>query len=175
MICPALIALLVLPQSPVSNNTKQSQAKIGTRDELTRIGKWGQIGVGRKATVASRKGLLRLSLSHVPKDWPYEYQWGGVGREMSVDVRKFPILTAKVSELRGYAHMDIDVLDAKGKPVKSIRSSGLQGAGTTSADLSTILDPAIYRVRVRLIVGGPNEGCYATYDWVRFTAPTASN
>jgi len=35
-------------------------------------------------------------------------------------------------------------------------------------DLSKSLKPAFYRLRLRLIVGGPNEGCCATYDWVRF-------
>lgn len=88
-----------------------------------------------------------------------------------MDIGKYPFLTANVSELLGgYAHMDIDVLDSAGKAVKTLRSSTLQAGGLSFVNLRESLDPAIYTLQLRLIVGGSNEGCWATYDWVCFTS-----
>jgi hypothetical protein len=68
--------------------------------------------------------------------------------------------------------MDIDVLDASGSAVKTLRTSTLNDPGVSTLDLGTVLDPAIYSLRLRLIVGGPNSGCCATYKWVRFVSRT---
>jgi hypothetical protein len=117
------------------------------------------------------KGAMILSLGQVPNGWPYTFQWSGVTQDANVDVAKYPVLMARLLWVEGYAHMDIDVLDASGKAVKTFRSSTVNGPGLSTIDFRGQLDPAIYRLRLRLIVGGPNSGCSATYDWVRFVQP----
>ena len=145
---------------------------VGWHDELNSVKLWKPLAIENKPKVSVPvAGALRMDLAKVPAGWPYEYQWSGVTRDAMVDVGRFPFLSANVSLLLGgYAHMDIDVLDVAGNAVKHFRSSTLQAGGLTFIDLSTSLDPAIYRLRLRLIVGGSNEGCYATYTWVRFTS-----
>jgi len=149
--------------------------KVGWNDELNRPSLWEALAMENRAKVdTTTKGALNLSLGHVPEGWPYEYQWSGVSREAKVDIGKFPVLSAWVSQVSGYAHLDVDVIDAAGKPVKTLRSSTLTSPGVSNVDLRQGLDPAVYRLRLRLIVGGPNDGCSATYNWVRFTDPKAA-
>ena len=89
---------------------------------------------------------------------------------MKINIAKYPYLGAQVTDIyAGYAHMDIDVLDADGKPYKTIRSNTLQSPGISFVNLKDHLDPATYNLQLRLIVGGPNSGCSATYNWIRFT------
>jgi hypothetical protein len=138
---------------------------------MNRPKSWTPLSVGNPIkTSIPFAGALRLDLKQVASGWPYEYQWGGAFQRLKVDIARFPVLCAKVSQLLGgYAHMDVDVLNAAGEPVKSLRSSTLQAGGVTAIDLSSDLDPAVYTLEVRLMVGGSNAGCWATYNWVRFT------
>jgi len=141
---------------------------VGWNDELDSVDRWAPLGVANQARAnVPFRGTMLLSLGHVPADWPYTYQWSGVTQDAWVDVGLFPMLMARVPWVQGYAHMDIDVLDEE-KVVKTIRSTTLNGPGISSIDLRTQLDPATYHLRLRLIVGGDNAGCSATYDWVRF-------
>lgn len=146
--------------------------RVGWHDELNNSKTWSPLAVENKPKVTVPvRGALTLTLDKVPAGWPYEYQWSGVQREATVDIARHPYLTANVSHLLGgYAHMDVDVLDASGNAVKGFRSSTLQAGGVLFLDFKNQLDPAIYRMRIRLIVGGSNEGCYATYTWIRFTS-----
>jgi hypothetical protein len=139
---------------------------------MNRLGNWAALDVDNKAKVGTlHKGQLDLSLGHVPAGWPYQYQWSGVTQDFRLDVARYSVLVARVSDLHGYAHLEIEVLDRNGKPKKGLRSNTLQQPGILQADLSTTLDPATYHLRVRLIVGGPNEGCNATYNWIRAVRP----
>ncbi len=145
--------------------------QMGWHDEMDRASRWKTASPGRPALAKCiDRGTVQLSLAHVPGGWPYEYQWSGVTRDAKVDISRFPVLMARVTKVHGYAHMDIEVLDANKQVYKSFRASTLQNPGLTMIDFSKQLDPAIYTLRLRLIVGGPNEGCDATYDWVRFVS-----
>ena len=164
-------------QCPLNHPVEQgrpgaSPIVVGWHDELNSQLPWKPLDMENKAKISMPvRGALRMDLGKVPAGWPYQYQWSGLTRDAQVDIAKYPFLSASVSQiLGGYAHMDIDVLDANGTAVKTFRSSTLQAGGVTFIDLSTVLDPATYHLRLRLIVGGSNEGCYATYNWVRFTS-----
>jgi hypothetical protein len=161
------------PSQEQRNRPSHPPITVGWHDEMNDARVWSPSNVENKARVSvPTRGAVRLDLGQVPEGWPYEYQWSGITRRATVDLARFPYLSAWVSHLLGgYAHMDIDVLDAKGKAVKGFRSSTLKAGGITAIDLSTVLDPAIYTLQIRLIVGGSNQGCWATYDWVRFTSP----
>lgn len=142
---------------------------VGWHDEMDSRSPWGPLNMQNKAFVAQpAPGTLFLGLDHVPADWPYAFQWSGVTQDANVDIARFPVLLARVRQVQGYAHLDVDVLGAKGEVVNTLRSSTLNGSGLSTIDLSKVLTPTFYRLRLRLIVGGPNEGCCATYDWVRF-------
>ncbi|MBS1705370.1 MAG: hypothetical protein JST40_05820 [Armatimonadetes bacterium] len=149
--------------------TPTAQIQAGWSDEFFYESLWHPLGIINQANVTLPKpGRLKLSLNKVPADWPYQYQWSGVTRDIMVDIGRFPFLIASVPEVNGYAHLDIDVLNAKLEPVKGFRSTTTQAAGCVFIDLGANLDPAIYRLRLRLIVGGSNDGCSVTYYWVRF-------
>jgi hypothetical protein len=168
MITSVLIASVLVALQGVSP-FQQHAILVGWADELDQPGRWSPLGVLNQARLnVAEPGKLLLSLGQVPTDWPYTYQWGGFAQDATVDVARFPVLMARVLWVVGYAHMDIDVLDGNGKAVKTIRSSTLNGPGISTIDLSGALDPATYHLRLRLIVGGQNSGCSATYDWVRF-------
>ncbi|MBX3097423.1 MAG: hypothetical protein KF812_11220 [Fimbriimonadaceae bacterium] len=159
------------PASGPPAQPTHSVVAVGWNDEMNVPRLWRTLDVENKPVVTIPiPGSVRLTMRQVPAGWPYEYQWSGVTREATIDVGKSPFLAAHVTELLGgYAHMDVDVLDAQGRVIKSIRSSTIQSGGVTWVDLSQHLTPATYRLRMRLIVGGSNQGCYATYSWVRFT------
>lgn len=144
---------------------------IGWHDEFNDVRSWRPLDVDNKAYVTSLKpGTVHLWLERVPSDWPFAFQWSGVTREAPVDIERFPILLARVTTVQGYAHMDIDVLNHEGQAIKTVRSSTLVSPGVSEVDLSRDLALNDHNVRVRLIVGGENTGCSATYDWVRFVA-----
>ncbi len=170
----ASFVLLTVQQDPMPQlgtpPSHRGPVMLGWNDECDYTENWAPLAADNKAGTVADKGLLKLMLGPVPGDWPYEYQWSGVQRDVRIDVARYPYALAKIDKLSGYAHMDIDVLDANGDAVKSFRATTLQEAGVSSIDLSKQLDPAIYRLRVRLIVGGPNSGCSAAYDWLRFTS-----
>lgn len=169
-----LVALLAMagqrPSAPPDSS--HPVIPVGRHDELWAARAWGPLAMENKAHVSVPKhGRLFLWLDHVPEGWPYTFQWSGVTRDARVDLARFPVLMARVEQVKGYAHLDIDVLDAAGKSVKTLRSSTLNDPGISTIDLSKALDPAVYSLRLRLIVGGDNTGCSATYDWVRFVSP----
>ncbi len=169
MILSLLLAAQIGPGSRCPILPESKAITVGWHDEMTSARRWQPLSIDNKARVADAgSGQSRLSLGHVPEGWPYQYQWSGVSRDMRIDISRFPVLMAFVPGVHGYAHMDIDVLDARGKAVRGFRSSTLTAPGVSQIDLGESLDPAIYNLRVRLIVGGPNEGCQADYDWVRF-------
>ncbi|AIE84579.1 hypothetical protein OP10G_1211 [Fimbriimonas ginsengisoli Gsoil 348] len=142
---------------------------VGWHDEMDSRDQWGALDMENKAfTAAPTKGTIFLGLDRAPANWPYGYQWSGVTRDLYVDVARFPMLMARVIQVQGYAHLDIDVLDAKSKAINTLRSNTLTAPGISSIDLGRLLPPGQAHLRLRLIVGGPNEGCCATYDWVRF-------
>lgn len=144
----------------------------GWHDEMSTPKYWSPLGIENQAKVIETGGgVMTLQLPHVPAGWPYSYQWSGVTRDMRVDIAKYPVLMARVPWIQGYAHMDIEVLDFRGKAIKGFRSTTLTSPGIAEIDLSKSLDPATYVLRLRLIVGGPNEGCSAAYDWVRYLKP----
>ena len=145
----------------------------GWKDDLGSTKGWKSLPVENRVKVqAPKHGLMRLSLGHVVDGWPYEYQWSGVTKDVRGDIGRYPALMARLVDVQGYTHLDIEVLDAQGKVTKSMRSSTLTAPGLCTIDLSKHLDPAVYRLRLRLIVGGPNEGCSSTYDWIRFLRPS---
>lgn len=144
---------------------------LGWNDEFDYVEPWRVLESSNKAGVVSEVGHSKLVLGPVPEGWPYEYQWSGIQREVRIDVAQYPYLIAKVDNVLGYAHVDIDVLDAAKNPVKGLRASTLQTSGLSWIDLSQELDPAVYTLRIRLIVGGSNAGCSVSYDWLRFTSP----
>ena len=157
---------------PVAVQSPLPPITVGWSDEMNIRNSWRHLEIDHKPTMTFPKhGAMRLELSKVPSDWPYTYQWSGVRQRAVVDIVHFPFLTSSVTDLQGYAHMDIDVLDAAGKKVKGFRSSTLQSDGVSFVDLAGQLDPAAYTMEIRLIIGGPNEGCRGTYNWVRFTSP----
>lgn len=162
MITAALLLTTAAFQDPI---------KLGWHDELNNPKPWRVLAVeNRPSVTAPARGSLKLSLSKVPTGWPYTFQWSGVQRDITVDIGRHPFLSAQVADVTGYGHLDIDVLDRQGKAVKTLRTSTLQTPGVCFIDLSKDLDPAVYRLRLRLIVGGPNEGSSVTYNWVRFTS-----
>lgn len=159
----------VLPVEP--ERPSAAPIHVGWHDEFNKVSAWTPLAVDNKPKVSAPvSGAVKLELDKVPDGWPYEYQWSAVERVATVDIARHPYLSANVSQVSGYAHLDIDVLDASNNAVKSFRSTTLQAAGVAFVDFKNQLDPAIYRLRIRLIVGGPNEGCSATYNWIRFTS-----
>ncbi len=167
MFLPLLFCSVSINRHPVE--TTQS-GPIGWHDEMNRQYEWTHLSSSNKPDLDwSKPGFLGLTLHHVPRGWPYQYQWSGVTKTVEINVVENPILSAHVSELKGYAHLDIDVLDDKGKTLIQLRSNTLQSPGTCSVKLGEHVFPGTYSFRIRLIVGGPNEGCSATYDWIRGT------
>ena len=180
--CPRVRSLVTLAaictifalasQRPGAFDPKNPTIQVGWNDELNDARTWAPPAMENRAHVAAEpRGQLTLWLNHVPNGWPYTFQWRGLSKEARVDVAKFPVLMARVGPVKGYAHMDIDVLDASGKAVKTLRTSTLNGPGLSTIDLKTALDPAVYHFALRLIVGGDNSGCSAVYNWVRFVGP----
>lgn len=169
MLLLSLVVGCALPN--MSLQRPSDPIRVGWRDEMNIRNSWRPLDVDNKPVVTFPKhGAMRLALGKVPNDWPYTYQWSGVRRRAVVDIARYPYLSASVTDLQGYAHMDIEVLDAAGKNVKGFRSSTLQADGVCYVDLTGQLDPAVYTMEIRLIIGGPNEGCRGTYNWVRFTS-----
>lgn len=172
MIGSLLLPILLLTGQASSQRPGRAPVMVGWSDELNHVTDWSPLRNGNDPKMSVPiKGALRLTMAPVPENWPYEYQWGGVARRAKVDIGNFPVLSARVSELLGgYAHVAVDVLDPKGQVKKSFSSTPLQAGGVTSLDLGAVLDPAIYNLQIRLIIGGSNKGCWGTYNWIRFTS-----
>lgn len=163
--------LAIAFQRPGAFDPNHPTILAGWDDELTDSRTWAPLDMENKAHVAAEeRHRFTLWLDHVPQGWPYTFQWSGISKEARVDVAKFPVLMARVGPVKGYAHMDIDVLDAAAKAVKTLRTSTLNGPGLSTIDLTSALDPAVYHFALRLIVGGDNSGCSAEFNWVRFVS-----
>lgn len=163
------ISLLNLAQ-PVQGEPRS--IVLGWHDEFDSRRSWAHLAVENKAKAAQlAKGTIHLWLEHVPSNWPYEFQWSGVTRQVRNDIGGFPILMTRVTELQGYTHLDIDALDNEGQTLKTFRSPTLTSPGVSSLDLSRELPPKLTKLRIRMIVGGSNAGCSVTYDWLRFVNP----
>ncbi len=166
----ALLSLQPAVEHKLDFQSRQGPIMLGWNDEFNSSSQWHSLEVDNRVGVAEGKGKVKLVLGPVPKDWPWQYQWSGLQQDIRIDISRYSYLLAKVDDIYGYAHLDIEVLNAEKKPVKSFRTSTLQKAGISFIDLSSQLDPAVYSLRIRLIVGGANTGCSATYDWIRFTS-----
>lgn len=170
----SLAAALILGNSanPPKGNESARAVLVGWHDEMNEPRRWQPIVGDVKLQMSSPKfGLISLNLGPVSQSWPYEYQWSGATQVADVDVASFPILMARVGNVEGYAHLDVEVLDAAGNAFKNLRSTSLTKPGIVRLNLSEELDPATYHIRLRLIVGGSNSGCTANYTWLRFVAP----
>jgi len=143
---------------------------VGWHDEMDNRVRWKPLATDNKAFVAvPTPDVIFLGLDTVPQNWPYTYQWSGVQQDARVDIARFPVVSAYLTQVQGYAYLDIDVLDSGGKVSQTVRTPTLTSPGVATLDLGKDLSPAVYSFRIRLIVGGPNSGCCATYKWVRFT------
>jgi hypothetical protein len=178
------VAFLLVATPSLWQRPSQPPLDIGWHDDFDRQGAWQPLDMENRADERLlRPGTLRLSLKHVPDGWPYAYQWSGLKTNILADVARYPVLMAYVTHVHGYAHLDIDVLDADDHPVKTMRSSTINVStlkdsgeageipeGLVVADLGKELLPANYHLQLRLIVGGANSGCSAEYRWIRFVA-----
>jgi hypothetical protein len=145
----------------------------GWADELNSLTGWAPREGGMKADVyAESPGAMTLRLAHVPDGFPYSYQWGGVTREASVDLGRYPVLMARVLDVspRGYTHLDVESRDYSGKPVTTLRTPTLTEAGLIVFDLGDSLGTDVRRLTLRINVGGALEGAKCTYGWVRFVS-----
>src|SRR4051794_28001523 len=97
-------ALMVVPTRDAPVSARQYVA-VGWADELNSLSGWVAREGGMKADVYSdTPGAMTLRLAHAPDGFPYSYQWGGVTREVSVDLGRYPVLVARVLDIspRGY-------------------------------------------------------------------------
>ena len=144
---------------------------VGWHDELDTRSRWSPLKMENHAFTASPvPGTLFLGLDHVPQNWPYLFQWSGVSQDAGVDLGNYPVLMARVPQVQGYAHLDIDVLGEAGEVLNTLRTTTLTKPGISTLDLGASLPAKYTQLRIRLIVGGPNDGCCATYNWVRFVS-----
>ena len=144
---------------------------VGWHDELNDLSLWKPVGADNPPDIyATHPGRLTLRLPHVPAGYPYEYQWSGVARSIMADLNRFPVLAAHVSSLApgSYAHLDVEEHGFGGRTVRTWRSTTLTRPGVTSVDLGKEFKPGMWRLTVRLIVGGKLAGAKCDYNWVRF-------
>lgn len=168
MVTAIACAIIAQRQLP-GRHADPSQIVVGWLDEMDNRYNWAPLQMENRAFVAvPTPGTLFLGLDHTPPNWPYQFQWSGVTRDAYVDIARFPVATARVTQVQGYAHLDIQVIGPKGDVVNTLRTTTLTSPGISRLDLSKSLPAGSYRFHIRLIVGGPNEGCCATYDWLRF-------
>ena len=194
MIASVIVLSSILLRQHVFNRPSHPPIQIGWHDEFCNLASWHALNMDNKAIIElASPGQLKLLLGQVPRDWPYAFQWSGIKQNIQADVAHFPVLMAYVGTVHGYAHLDVDVLDADNKPVKTLRSSTINtstsssvlpgyghgsrldslpriAAGVSVVDLGKELLPSVYNLQIRLIVGGDNSGCKTTYHWVRFVA-----
>jgi len=75
---------------------------MGWHDEFSSVRRWLPISMQNKAGVnLQSRGNLILSLGQVPQDWPYQYQWSGLKRNIEVDISRYSVLMAYVSPIQG--------------------------------------------------------------------------
>jgi hypothetical protein len=145
----------------------------GWTDELNTISSWAPRDGGMRAEAYSESpGAMTLRLAHVPDGFPYSYQWGGVTREATVDLGRYPVLVARVLDVRprSYTHLDVESRDYSGKPVTTLRTPTLVKGGLIVFDLGDTLGTDVRRLTLRINVGGAPEGAKCTYGWVRFVS-----
>lgn len=141
----------------------QNSIPVGWHDELATPGLWVPLDGGTQPIVRiPRASHIELRFAPQTADWPYQFQWGGVRRFISFDPRRHPVIIARVTDVQGYAHLEIE--DERGR---GLRSSAVQSPGYVRLDMPA--DKSMQRYELRLIGGGPNSGASVTYDWVRCT------
>lgn len=168
-----LLATAVLPACihAQAHSASLLPLRIGWHDEMNRLGTWKPLAMENQPDIyAARPGLLTLRLPHVPSGFPYAYQWSGVTRSLSADLAHYPVLVAHVSRLDtgSYAHLEAEERDIAGHAVHIWRSPTLTRPGLTILDLGKEMGPSVWRLTLRLIVGGKLEGAECNYNWVRF-------
>lgn len=166
-----LLGMAVLPLPVAADRPAPPPLRIGWHDEMNRLGAWKPLAMENQPDIyASRPGVLTLRLPHVPQGFPYAYQWSGVTRSLSADLAHYPVLIAHVSRLSAgsYAHLDIEERDLAGRVVHTWRSPTLTHPGLTVFDIGKEMGPNVWRLTLRLIVGGKLEGAECDYNWVRF-------
>jgi hypothetical protein len=144
---------------------------VGWHDEMNDLSAWKPREGGMPAEkFASRPGEMKLRLAHVPDGYPFAYQWGGVTRTATVDLGRYPILLMRVSGMGpgSYCHMDVEQHDYSGKPVKTLRMPTLESPGLAVFDLGKEYGPHVWRLVLRINVGGKLEGAEAEVSWIRF-------
>lgn len=152
---------------------QQSPIVAGWADEMNSLAGWAPREGGMKADVyAESPGAMTLRLARVPDGFPYGYQWGGLTREASVDLGRYPVLVARVLDVvpKSYTHLDVETRDYAGKPVTTLRTPTLYEAGLIVFDLGDTLGTDVRRLTLRINVGGALEGAKCTYGWVRFVS-----
>ena len=171
-----MIPLAALACGPATGQTGPVRSRppaieVGWHDEMNDPSLWRPLGLENQPDIyASRPGALTLRLPHVPDGFPYLYQWSGVTRSISTDLGRFPVLVADVGSLGdgSYAHLEVEVRDIHGRPVRTWRSPTLVRSGLTALDLGKELGPDVWRLTLRLIVGGKLAGAKCEYNWIRF-------
>lgn len=144
---------------------------VGWHDEMNDLATWKPRDGGMPPEIfVAHPGAITLRLAHVPDGYPYSYQWGGVTRTATVDLGRYPILVARISSIKpgSYCHLDVEQLDYSGKPVKTKRTPTLEFPGLSTFDLGKEYGPHVWRVVMRINVGGKLEGAEAEISWVRF-------
>ena len=165
-----MLKLLALAAALATPNI-QGKVVAGWSDELNSLSGWSPREGGMKAEAyAEIPGSMTLRLAHVPDGFPYSYQWGGVTREATVDLGRYPVLVARVLSLRkgSYTHLDVESRDYSGKPVTTLRTPTLTEPGLIVFDLGDTLGTDVRRLTLRINVGGALEGAQCAYGWVRF-------
>lgn len=159
------------PPPPLRSTSRPAAIGVGWHDEMNDISAWKARNGGMPAEMfASRPGEMKLRLAHVPDGYPFAYQWGGVTRAATVDLGRYPILVMRVSGMGpgSYCHMDVEQFDYSGKPVKTLRMPTLESPGVAVFDLGKEYGPYVWRLVLRINVGGKLEGAEAEVSWIRF-------
>lgn len=144
---------------------------VGWHDEMNDITAWQPLPAENEPDVLTvHTGAMTLRLPHVPDGHPYPYQWGGVTRRATVELKQSPVLVAYVSAVKdgSYAHLDMEERDFAGKPVRTLRTPTLQGKGLIVLDVGQSWGTETRRIHLRAIVGGALTGAECEYAWVRF-------
>ncbi len=172
-----LVVLCLLSSAPdakegaAAADAKHPPLVVGWHDEFKELDGWKPLGPPNQPDVfAGRDGVITLRLAHVPKGFPYAYQWGAVTRTAVVDLRRYPVLIARVPSIRdgSYAHLNVHEHDFQGRPVRSLRAPTLHRPGLCILDVGKPWGNQTRRIAVQLIVGGSLSGACCEYDWIRF-------
>ena len=169
--CLVLVGGMTCSAVVARPRTRHAALVVGWHDEMNDLSTWQSLGgINGPDIFAARAGAMTLRLPQVPQGYPYTYQWGGVTRQASVDLGRYPVLVACVSRVGdgSYAHLELEERDFSGKSVRTLRAPTLQGKGLSVMDVGQAWGPQTRRINLRLIVGGALSGTSCEYAWVRF-------